>query len=403
MDLLTLRAVLSLDTSTYESGLSGAESHANTFANKISKIFSAVGKAVSKALDISIDFAKDSVSEGMEFDKAMSAVAAISEATGSEFDSLREKAMEMGEKTKFTATESANAFYYMAMAGWKTEDMLAGIEGVMSLAAASGEDLAKVSDIVTDSMTAFGMAADGTTNGISNVQYYADILATTAANSNTDVSRMGETFKYIAPIAGSLGADIDDVAMSIGLMASSGIKGSQAGTALRNIFTRLSTNAGETNKDLGALTILTEKLGVQFWDASGKMRDWGDIIMESRESWKGLTEEQQVYYAKQIGSQRGMAAWMTLMNASEKDVEKLTKALGDSAGAAEEMSEKRLDNLAGDITLFNSAMGTAHILISDQLTPTLRKFVQFGRDGITSLGNPESCPQGPEASPENNA
>ena len=147
------------------------------------------------------------VKTGADFDAAMSKVAAVSGATGSEMDALREKAREMGSKTKFSASEAADAMNYMAMAGWKTNDMLSGIEGIMNLAAASGEDLASTSDIVTDALTAFGLSA-------SDSGHFADILAAASSNANTNVSMMGETFKYAAPVLGSLGYSAEDSAIT---------------------------------------------------------------------------------------------------------------------------------------------------------------------------------------------
>ena len=167
-----------------------------------------------------------------DFDAEMSKVSAISGATGDDFDQLRAKAREMDAKTKFSASEAASAMEYMAMAGWKTSDMLGGIECIMNLAAASGEDLATTSDIVTDALTAFGLSA-------SDSGHFADILAAASSNANTNVSMMGETFKYCAPIAGALGFSAEDTAEAIGLMANSGIKASQAGTSLRSIMNNL--------------------------------------------------------------------------------------------------------------------------------------------------------------------
>ncbi len=359
MDLFTLSATLGLDIGPFKTGLGLAQ----------------------KAIGVAVDAMEDVLDTGMGFDKQMSAVQAVlgqEEATIEHMNTLREFALDTARGSIFTAEETAKAYYYMGMAGWKTEQMLAGLPGVIALAAASGEDLGRVSDIVTDSITAFGLSAD-------DVSWYVDILAQTATNSNTDVKRMGETFKYIAPIAGSLGASVDDVALSIGLLASAGIKGSMAGTALRNIFTRISTNAGATNKDLGALEILTEKLGVQFWDSAGKMRDWSDILKEARVAWQGLTQEEQVYYSKQIGSQRGMAAWLTLMNATEEDVNKLAKSYENAAGAAQTMADVRMDNLWGDIEYFKAALDVLKIYIYDDVKSPIRDVVQFGTDALNRI------------------
>lgn len=199
------------------------------------------------------------VKTAADFDSAMSKVAAVSGATGSDLEALRDKAREMGEKTKFSASEAAEAMNYMAMAGWKTEDMLSGIEGVMNLAAASGEDLATTSDIVTDALTAFGLTAKDS-------GHFADILAAASSNANTNVSMMGETFKYCAPIAGALGFSAEDTAEAIGLMANAGIKGSQAGTSLRTIMNNLSGDVTICGSAIGEVTIATT-------NADGSMRD----------------------------------------------------------------------------------------------------------------------------------
>ncbi|MDE6838516.1 MAG: phage tail tape measure protein, partial [Acutalibacter sp.] len=261
------------------------------------------------------------------------------------------------------------------MAGWKDQDMLNGIAGIMDLAAASGEDLASTSDIVTDALTAFGMQA-------SESGHFADVLAVASSNANTNVGMMGETFKYVAPVAGSLGYTAEDTALAIGLMANSGIKASQAGTSLRSIITRLSTDAGASSKSLGALGVLTQQLGVEFYNTDGTARSLNDVIMDSREAWSGLSEEQQVSYAKTIAGQEAMSAWLALMNAAPGDVEKLTLALEDCDGAAKDMAETMLDNLAGDMKLFESALESLQITVSDALNPTLREFAQFATNAM---------------------
>lgn len=323
-------------------------------------------------------FGAAAVKSGMQFDATMSEVSAISGATGQEFDSLRDKALEMGAKTKFSASEAGEAMTYMAMAGWKAEDMIGGIEGIMNLAAASGEDLATTSDIVTDALTAFGLSAGDS-------GHFADVMAVAASNANTNVGMMGETFKYVAPVAGALGYSVDDTALAIGLMANSGIKATQAGTALRSIFTRLSTDAGASSTSLGALGVLTERLGVQFYNTDGSARELNDVLMDSRAAWAGLTEEQQISYAKTIAGQEAMSGWLALMNASADDVNKLTDAIIDCNGAAEDMAAIMVDNLQGDLTLLGSAFESLQIAISDSLTPTLREFAQFGQKAMAGL------------------
>ena len=224
----------------------------------------------------------------------MSKVSAISGATGDNFKQLKEKAMEMGKKTKFSATESAEAFEYMAMAGWKTEEMLGGIEGIMNLAAASGEDLATTSDIVTDALTAFGLSA-------SDSAEFADVLAAASANANTNVSMMGDTFKYVAPVAGALGYSVQDTAIAIGLMANSGIKASQAGTALRSILSRMA-------KPTEQVQTAMNELGISLTDSNGNMKSMRQVMEDMRNGFSGLTKDQQAAYAATIGGQIGRAS-----------------------------------------------------------------------------------------------
>ncbi len=308
-----------------------------------------------------------------DFQETMSGVEAISGATAEEMALLSAKAKDLGADTKFTAKEAGDAMGYMAMAGWKARDMLSGLEGVMNLAAASGEDLAATSDIVTDALTAFGMTA-------ADSGRFADILAVAASNANTNVAMMGETFKYVAPVAGALGYSAEDTALAIGLMANSGIKASQAGTTLRSVITRLSTDAGASKTQLGALGVLTERLGVAFYNADGSARAMRDVIADCREAWAGLSKEQQISYAKTIAGQEAMSGWLALMNATQADVQKLAVSVDNCAGAAERMAKIRLDNLNGQLTLMNSAWDALRVTIGEQFNPELRKAAELGTD-----------------------
>ncbi len=395
-NVFDLVAKLTLDSSDYDSKLSGAESKANSFGSVLSGGLSTVAKvgaaAVGAATTAVVGFAKKSLDAGMSFDASMSNVSAISGAVGADFDALRDKAQEMGASTKFTATEAADAMSYMAMAGWKTGDMLDGISGIMNLAAASGEDLALTSDIVTDALTGFGLKA-------SDSAHFADILAAASSNANTNVSLMGETFKYVAPVAGSMGISAEDAAESIGLIANAGIKGSQAGTSLRSIITRLATDAGASSKSLGALGILTEELGVQFYDTEGNVRDFSDILDESRVKWQQLSDEDASTFAKKIAGQEGISAWLALMNSAPEDVDKLRESIdhcSDSAdgfnGTAERMAATMQDNLQGSITIFQSALEGVQIAFSDMATPALKEFVDIGTEGLSGVA--EALKQG---------
>lgn len=283
----------------------------------------------------------DAIKSYADFEKEMSAVKAISGATGAEFDMLTEKARQMGADTKFSATESAQAFEYMAMAGWKTDDMMNGIEGVLNLAAASGEDLGRVSDIVTDALTAFGLKA-------SDSAHFADVLAAAATSSNTNVGMMGETFKYVAPLAGALKYDVEDVATAIGVMANSGVKASEAGTSLRSIFTRLA----KPPKDAAAAL---DALGISIKNDDGTIKPFMQTMEEMRDKFSGLTDDQKVQYAASIAGQEAMSGLLAIMNASEDDFEKVANAIDHANGSAEKMAKTRMDNLAGDIELVGGA------------------------------------------------
>ena len=313
----------------------------------------------------------DTVNTYKDFEAAMSQVKAISGTTGSEFDKLTAKAKEMGATTKFTATESAEAFNYMAMAGWNAQQMTDGISGILNLAAASGEDLGTTSDIVTDALTAFGLKA-------SDATHFSDVLAQASASANTNVSLMGETFKYAGTMAGSLGYSIEDVALATGLMANSGLKGTMSGTALNSIFTRLATDAGATSKSFGALGTLTNVLGVQFYDSNGKARDLSGVLGEMREATKGMNDEEKTSIANKIAGTEAQKGLLAILNASQEDYDKLAESINNADGAASRMSETQLDNLSGDITLFQSAVDGLKISLGDRMSNSwLRDIVQW--------------------------
>jgi len=297
----------------------------------------------------------DTVQTYKNFEQQMSAVGSIATAgKGAEeskaiMEQLTEKAMEMGAKTSFSATESAKAFEYMAMAGWKAEEMMGGISGIMNLAAASGEDLGMVSDIVTDALTAFKLEAK-------DAGHFADVLATASANSNTNVGKMGYTFKYVAPVAGAMGQSIEDMATAIGLLANAGIKGEQAGTSLRYIMSQMTDESSKARKEFASL-------GVSIIDENGKMRPFMQIVKDTRAAFSQLTDAEKTQAATNIAGVEGMSAWLAMMGASEKSVNDLEKALRNADGAAEEMSKKRMDNLAGDLQLLGSAWETLQLKI----------------------------------------
>ncbi len=301
------------------------------------------------------------VKTGADFDAAMSKVAAVSGAAGEELDALREKAREMGAKTKFSASEAAEAMNYMAMAGWKTEDMLNGIEGIMNLAAASGEELALTSDIVTDALTAFGLTA-------ADSGHFADVLAAASSNANTNVAMMGETFKYAAPVAGALGFSVEDTAEAIGLMANAGIKSTQAGTSLRSIMTVLSGDVKFCGEALGEVQIQTT-------NADGSMRELTDILADCRVAFSQLSESEQASAAKTLVGKNAMSGFLALMNAAPADIEKLQGAISSCDGTSLAMAETMQDNLTGQLTILKSQLEELAISFSDILMPTIRSIV----------------------------
>lgn len=313
------------------------------------------------------------VKTAADFDSAMSKVAAVSGATGSDFDALRDKAREMGAKTKFSASEAVEAMNYMAMAGWKTEDMLSGIEGVMNLAAASGEDLATTSDIVTDALTAFGLTA-------ADSGHFADILAAASSNANTNVSMMGETFKYCAPIAGALGFSAEDTAEAIGLMANAGIKSSQAGTALRTIMNNLTGEVKLSGAAFGEVTIATT-------NADGSMRDLSDILADCRGAFNQMSESEKANAAETLVGKNAMSGFLALMNAGEGDITKLSNAIANCDGTAAGMAETMQDNLAGQLTILKSQLEELAISFGEMLMPAIRQIVTWIQGFVDKLNS----------------
>ncbi len=301
------------------------------------------------------------VKTAADFEKGMSKVQSISGASAADMEKLSEKAKEMGAKTKFSATESADAFSYMAMAGWKTQDMLDGIEGIMYLAGATGEDLASTSDIVTDALTAFGLSAKDTNR-------FVDVLAQAANSTNTDVSKMGETFKYVAPVAGSLGYSVEDAAVAMGLMANSGIKASQAGTAMRSWF----TNMAKPSKQAAAAM---DALGLSLTDSSGKIKPLNTLMTEMRGKFAGLTEAQKTQYAAAIAGKTGMSGLLAVVNATDEDFKSVTDSINNASGAAEEMYGVANSNLNGSLTVLKSTVESIAISIGEKLSPYVKKFV----------------------------
>lgn len=349
-----------------QSTVASTESATSKMAGLMKKSAAVIGVA-------SVATAKKTIDVGKSFEAGMSEVQAISGASGKDLEKLSAKAKQMGATTKFSATESATALKYMAMAGWKTNQMVSGLSGVMNLAAASGEDLGTVSDIVTDSMTAFGLKAKDS-------GHFADVLAKASSSSNTNVAMMGETFKYVAPLAGSMKYSIEDTATAIGLMANAGIKGSQAGTSLRSIITRLVKPPKDAATALNALGISTTK-------ADGSMKPLRETMAELREKFSGLTESQKASYASSIAGQEAMSGLLAIVNASDSDFNKLQKAIDNSSGAAKKQADVMNNNLQGALYDLGSAAESVGIGIYEDIKTPLTKAVGVGTAQLRILSN----------------
>lgn len=343
-------------------------------AEAVGKAVTKVGTTLTKAVTAPVvALGTAAVKTTADFDASMSKVRAVSGATGSQFDALRSKAREMGSTTKYSASEAAEAMNYMAMAGWKTEEMLSGVEGVMNLAAASGEDLATTSDIVTDALTAFGKSAEDSGK-------LADIMAAASSNANTNVAMMGETFKYAAPVAGALGISMEDTAVAVGLMANAGIKASNAGTALR---TGLSKLVGPTKQSYEAM---------KKYNIAVKTNDDGSVnlreTMQSlRKKMSQLSETEQTAAAKAIFGANAYAGWLAIINGSDDDFNKLTSAIDNSAGTAKRMADTMQDNLSGQITILKSQVQELGISFGDILVPHVRKAVETVQNAVDAFNS----------------
>ena len=368
-----VKAILTANATQLIAGMREAKASVEQFGQATTHIkgdvpamIGGVGKALTKGLTLPLAaIGGASVKTAANFEAGMSKVQAISGASTADMKRLSDMAKHMGATTKFSASESAEALSYMGMAGWKTDQMIAGLPGVMNLAAASGEDLGMVSDIVTDSLTAFGMKAEDTGR-------FVDVLAAAATNSNTNVSMMGETFKYAAPIAGALGYSVEDTALAVGLMANAGIKGSQAGTALRGALTRLEAPTKEVEKGM-------KMLGLNVKDLQGMTLD--QKLQTLRGAFAGLDESQKVQAASLLFGKQAMSGMLAIINTSESEYNKLKNAINNSSGAAKSMAEIMENNLKGSVTKLKSALEGAGIAIGEILAPKIKVAV----DKITEL------------------
>ena len=298
---------------------------------------------------------------GTEFEKSMSNVQAISGATADDMKLLENKAREMGKQTIFSASESADALSYMALAGWKTKDMLEGLPGILNLASAGNTDLATTSDIVTDALTAFGKTAEDSTK-------LADIMAATMANSNTNIEMLGNSFKYIASLAGAMNYTMEDTSLALGLMANSGIKADQAGTSLRMMFTRLASPP-----DTCATAM--EKLGISLTDSTGKMKPMRDVIQDLRKAFSGLNEEQKAEYASAIAGKNALSGMLALVNSTDEDFNKLAGAIDNSSGSAQQMADIMNQSTSNQLKIMWSEVQELGLQLAESLLPVVKGLI----------------------------
>ena len=369
MQVAELFASLSLDAGPFEEALSGVRESLSSLGGELE----AAGAGLTRSLSAPLQaLGREALEAGMAFSARMSRVEAISGACGEELGSLRQAALDMGSTTAFTATEAAQALQYMAMAGWGTREMLGGLSPIMNLAAASGEDLARTSDIVTDAMTAMGYSAEknwreasGTQSAVTNARHFADVLSATAASANTDVGMMGETFRYAGTLAGTLGYTVEDVALAVGLMANTGTKASQAGTSLRSVLRRMSSGTAECRRAM-------DSYGISMTDAGGRMRSLREVMEQMREVSRDMGEQERLAFANAVAGTTGMQGLLGILNASREDWDRLSLAIDTCDGATERMAGTALGNARGALTLFKSAVEGLQISLFDLAQGGLR-------------------------------
>ena len=378
MTAFELAGKLSLDSSGFSTALKQQESSFKQFGTKLAKKAATVGKVAMATLGAgAVMVGKASVQEGLEFDKAMSQVAATLGKTKEEIADLSKFAREMGSKTAFSATEAAEALNYMALAGYDADTSMKMLPTVLNLAAAGNIDLAKASDMVTDAQSALGLSIEGT-------ERMVDQMAKTSSKTNTSVEQLGDAFLTVGGTAKMMGkGSIDtttELSMALGVLADNGIKGAEGGTMLRNILLSLSAPTDKAAKKL-------KELGVEVFDSSGEMRDLPFILQDINEATKDMTDQERTDFLSEVFNKRDLKAIEALLGTDMSRWEELFNEIGHAEGSAEKMAETQLDNLAGDLTIFKSALSEAKLSISDKLSPTLRKFVQRATVWVGRLTN----------------
>lgn len=371
-------AYLDLNTERFRSGLKSAqadlkvfESSTATATDKIKGVGSAlthVGSTLTVGVSMPLlAVGTASVKTASDFQRGMSTVQAISGATGNDMKKLEQKAIEMGSKTEYSAKQSAEAFKYMAQAGWKTKDMIDGISGIMNLATVGEMDLGRATTITTNTLSQFGLKAK-------DAGRLVDDLTAVSTNSNTSVSQMGDALENCGNTMGSMGYTIEDTALALGVLANKGLAGSEAGTALRNIFSSLAHPVGESKKAI-------EELGISLVDSNGNALSCKEVMQQLREKFSGLTQEQKVTYATMIAGREGMNGLLAITNTTDAEFNKLTGTLKNANGSADKYAQTVRNNLQGALKMLGSSIDTAGQSIGKILIPQLTKLVQ----GVTKV------------------
>lgn len=309
---------------------------------------------------------------GMDFEEGMSRVQALSGATGDDMEALEEQAREFGETTRFSATESADAMGFLAMAGFEVNEIMDSMPGLLDLAASSGMDLGRTADITSNILSAFGMEAD-------EAGRVADVLAKGASSANTNVEQLGGAMQYVAPVAASLGLEIEDMTAAVGLMSDAGIQGEQAGRQLRQGLLRLTDPTG-------AAADLIEELGINAFDADGSMKGLDEVVRELETGLEGMDDKTRAAALSTLFGAESVAGWTALIETGSDELSDYTNELENADGAASDIASTMQDNAKGSMVEFRSALEGAGIAIAEHLIPAFTDIVEKGTEVVRKFG-----------------
>lgn len=376
MELFKLFGTIAIHNDEANQAIDDTVGKAKTSESSLSSTFKKVGTAVAAAFSAQkiIDFGVQSVNTLKGFEDSMLKVQSLSGATADQYQQLSDAALHYGSTTAWTSQNVADAMGYMALAGFDTNEILSATPGVLSLASASGEDLATVSDILTDAMTGFGDSASDATR-------YADVLATTQAKSNTTVGMLGEAFTYVSSLAGTYSYSLEDVSTALGVMANAGVKGSMAGTSLSSVITRLGTNTS------GARDAI-EALGVQFYNTDGTARPLGDVIVDLCDATANMTTEQKASLASTVAGAEAQKGLLAILNQGSSAYTDLNQKLKESSGNADEMAGTLESGLGGAIRSLSSAWEGFKIKLAQKFEVPLSDLIHKLADFITGSAIP---------------